>query len=236
MQKPKTVATSQASTATLPPEDQTLTSDHQHSTNKVLNKSSLLPVANSHPATDKELDESGAQLYKLMNAELIKTTPKKLGRPSQPLPADEVSSDTVNNLITSLMNGQSDKQQEDLARLASDTAELLPSFTAGLFTSKSNSATAGVSTASTDHTGALPELLLGSSDAPHKPDHLPLLDSDSNPLGAFNLDSLLEVLKHIRNADRIFNYLKCLYLNSTHLFINTPLMVCTVYEVLCDRF
>lgn len=204
MQKPKTVATSQASTATQPPEDQTLSSDHLHSTNEVLNKSSQLPMANSHPATDRDLDDSGAELYKLMHAAPIKTTPKKLGRPSQPLPPDEVSSDTVNNLLASFMSNQSDKQQEDLARLASDTAELLPSFTAGLLQSKSNSSTAGVSTASTDNAGALPELLLGS-DTPHKPDHLPSLDSDSNPLGAFNFDSLLEVLMRIKSADEIFN-------------------------------
>lgn len=208
MQKPKSVATSQASTATQPPEDKALISDHRHSTNEVLNKSSQLPVANSHPATDNELEESGTELYQLMHAAPINTTPKKLGRPSQPLPADEVSSDTVNNLLTSLMNTQSDKQQEDLARLASETGELLPSFTAGLFPSKSNSA--GVSSA--DNTGALPELLLGS-DAPHRPDNFPSLDSDSNPLGAINLDSVFEVLMHIRSADGIFNYLKSVCLN-----------------------
>ena len=165
-------------------------------------------MANSHPATDNELEESGTELYQLMHAAPINTTPKKLGRPSQPLPADEVSSDTVNNLLTSLMNTQSDKQQEDLARLASETGELLPSFTAGLFPSKSNSA--GVSSA--DNTGALPELLLGS-DAPHRPDNFPSLDSDSNPLGAINLDSVFEVLMHIRSADGIFNYLKSVCLN-----------------------
>ena len=195
MQKPKPVATSQPSTTTQPPEDKTLTPDHQHSTNETLNKSSPSPVHGS------ETDELDTDLYKLMHAAPIRTTPKKLGQPSQPLPPDEVSSDTVNNLLTSLMNNQSsDKHQQDLARLANETAELLPSFTAGLFQGKSDTARAG--TASVEPTGTLPELLL-SNDTAQKPDHLPSLDSDSNPLGLFNFDNLLEVLE---NACGIFVY------------------------------
>lgn len=192
MQKPKPVATSQPSTTTQPPEDKTLPQDHQQSNNEALNQSSPTP------AHDRETDELDAELYKLMHAAPIKTTPKKLGRPPQSLPPDEVSSDTVNNLLSSLMNNQSsDKHQQDLARLANETAELLPSFTAGLFQGKSDTARAG--TASVEPTGTLPELLL-SNDIPQKPDHLPSLDSDSNPLGLFNFDNLLEVLTYIENA------------------------------------
>lgn len=228
MQKPKPVAASQASTASQLPEDKTLTSDHRHSTNETLNKSSPVPVINSDPSTDKEPD---TELYKLMHAAPIKTTPpKKLGRPSQPLVDEEVSSDTVNNLLSSLMNNQSDKHQQDLARLADETADLLPSFTAGLLQSKSNNsvgAAAGVSAASTD---ALPELLL-NSDTPQKPDYLPSLDSDTNPLGMFNFDSLLEVLIHIENVGRISDYLKFVHMNCyifyTHVYH-------FIVSVLCD--
>lgn len=205
MQKPKSAASSQTSTTAQPPEEKTI-SNHQRSTNETLNKSSPVPVVNT---TDKEPDELDKELYKLMHAAPIKTSPKKLGRPSQPLAVDEVSSDTVNNLLTSLMNNQSDKHQQDIARLANETAELLPSFTAGLLQSKSNdSVTGGVNTASTEAgaTGLLPELLLSNDTAPQKPDHLPSLDSDSNPLGLFNFDNLLEVHLAIGiNASEIFN-------------------------------
>ena len=211
MQKPKPVTTSQPSTTTQPPEDKTLTPpDHQHSTNETLNKSSPTPVHG------RETDDLNTDLYKLMHAAPIKTTPKELGQPSRSLPPDEVSSDTVNNLLSSLMNNQSsDKHQQDLARLANETAELLPSFTAGLFQGKSDTARAG--TASVEPTGTLPEVLL-SNDTAQKPDHLPSLDSDSNPLGLINFDNLLEVLTHIENACRIFKYLwiTIIYFIPTH--------------------
>ena len=215
MQKPKPATTSQPSTTVQPPEDKTLISDHPHSANETLNKSSPAP------AHGRETDELDAELYKLMHAAPIKTTPKKLGQPSRSLPPDEVSSDTVNNLLSSLMNNQSsDKHQQDLARLASETAEFLPSFTAGLLQGKSD--TAGAGTSSAEPTSTLPELLL-SNDTAQKPDHLPPLDSDSNPLGLFNLDNLLEVLIHIENADGIFKYLcyhyTCiLYTHALHFY------------------
>ena len=210
MQKPKPVATSQPSTSTQPPEDKALTPEYQHPTNESLNKSSPAPVHG------RETDELDTELYKLMHAAPIKTTPKKLGQPSRSLPPDEVSSDTVNNLLSSLMNNRSsDKHQQDLARLANETAELLPSFTAGLLQSKSD--TAGASTASTEPTGSsLPELLL-SNDTAHKPDHLPSLDSDSNPLGLFNLDNLLEVLIYMVE-----------FLN-TYLFVSLPMYFIRTY-------
>lgn len=193
MQKPKPVVTSQASTTTQPPEDKSLISNYQHPTNEAPNKSNPVSAMNSYPATSKESDELDKELYKLMHATPIKTSPKKLGQPSQPLPVDEVSSDTVNNLLSSFMNNQADKHQQDLAKLASETADLLPSFTAGLLKGRPHSSAAsGVNTTSTDTTSSLPELLL-NNDAVHKSDHLPSLDSDSNPLGLFNLDNLLEV-------------------------------------------
>lgn len=208
MQKPKSVTTSQSSTATQPLEGKALTSNHQHLSNETLNKSSPTPVVNSQLAADKEPNDMDTELYKLMHAAPIRTTPKKQGQPSRPIPVDEMSSDTVNNLLSSLMNHQSDKHQQDLTRLANETAELLPSFTAGLLQSKSDNsaaAAAGMGTVSTDGTGSLPELLL-SSDVSQKPDHLPSLDSDSNPLGMFNLDSLLEVLNThiIENSNGIY--------------------------------
>ena len=205
MQKPKSAATTQASTtAQQLPEDKTLTSDHLHPTNETMSKSNPVPVTNNHPTTDG-ID---TELYKLMHATPIKTSPRKQIQSTQPLPVDEVSSDTVNNLLSSLMNNnQKDKHQQDLARLADETAELLPSITAGLLKGKSDNLAAGSSSASTDATGPLPEFLLGN-DSLQK---LPPLDSDSNPLGMFNLDNLLEVLISINTAG-ILNYLKYVYL------------------------
>ena len=207
MQKPKTAATSQSSTATQAPVDKTVTNDHQNSTNEPFNKSSPAPVH------DMESDELEADLYKLMHAAPIKTTPKKLGQPHRSLPPDEVSSDTVNNLLTSLMNNQSsDKHQQDLARLASETAELLPSFTAGLLQGKSNNSSAEGASSSSDPNGSLPELLL-SNEAPQEPDHLPSLDSD--PMGIFNFDNLLEV--HINIEILTHVCLRKLYCHVIHL-------------------
>ena len=213
MQKPKPVVTSQAST-TQPPEDKAHVSNHLNFTNETLNKSNLISTTNSYSTTTttgKESSELDKELYKLMHATPIKTSPKKLGQSSRPLPADEVSSDTVNNLLSSLMNNQADKHQRDLAQLASETAELLPSFTAGLLKGRSDSSAAasGVNTTSTDTTSALPELLL-NNDAAHRSDHLPPLDSDSNPLGLFNFDNLLEVLIHIDHGVSVtLNYILC---------------------------
>ena len=224
MQKPKTTtAASQSSTAAQAPLDKTVTTDHQNSTNEPFNKSSPVPVH------DRETDELETDLYKLMHAAPIKTTPKKLGQPLQSLPPDEVSSDTVNNLLTSLMyNQSSNKHQQDLARLANETAELLPSFTAGLLQGKSNS-TAEAASSSTDPNGSLPELLL-SNDTPQKPDHLPSLDSD--PMGIFNFDNLLEVHIYIG----ILNISLCLhcytymyactfYCHVTHLTLHAFLII-----------
>lgn len=202
MQKPKPAAASQSSTTTQAPEDKTITSNHRHPANTPPNKSISTPVVNSNPTTADKID---TELYKLMHAAPIRTSPKKLVQSvAQPLPPDEVSSDTVNNLLSSLMNNQSDKNhQQDLARLANETAELLPSITAGLL--QGNSA-AGVGTTPTDTTTSLPELLLSNNDTVHKPDNLPLLDSDSNPIGLFNFDNILEVLIYIENAVKIFSY------------------------------
>lgn len=217
MQKPKSVATSQTPIAQ-PPEGKSLTPDPQHLTDETVNKSTpVSSLTNSHTSTGKESAESDTDLYKLMHAAPIKTTPKKLGTSSRPLPVEEVSSDTVNNLLNSLMNNQSDKHQQDLARLASETAELLPSFTAGLLQGRSDSSTIGAGSTLTD---PLPELLLNHNDAAQRLDHLPPLDPDSNPLGLFNLDNLLEVLIHIENAGGVFKSL--VYSN---IFVHDTLLV-----------
>ena len=195
MQRPKSTTpqktTPQSNTDKLPG-----TSHQQPSSESLQKQSTMSSVA---VAESSEVDE---ELYKLLHAAPIKTPKRQNQLPVSALPADEVSSDTVNNLLSSLMKSkQSDKQQQDLARLASETADLLPTFTAGLLQGKTSGKDDLVQevinpTAPSD---TLPsDLLPGSSGALNRNvamDTLPSFDSDSsNHFGLFNLDNLLEVI------------------------------------------
>jgi len=149
----------------------------------------------------KESSECDEELYKLLHATPIKT-PKRQNRiPVSALPADEVSSDTVNNLLSSLMKSkQSDKQQQDLAQLASETADLLPTFTASLLKPSATKDDDLVKEVMDNHPAPSDELpaaalLSTSSSALNRNvaiETLPSIDSDN--FGLFNLDSLLEVI------------------------------------------
>jgi len=126
MQRPKS-----ATPPKVPPQphtDKPVGPNHQVASGPAQQKQS---VVDSVAVAGKESSEFDEELYKLLHATPIKT-PKRQNKISvSALPADEVSSDTVNNLLSSLMKSkQSDKQQQDLAQLASETADLLPTFTA----------------------------------------------------------------------------------------------------------
>jgi len=157
----------------------------------------------------KESPDLDEELYKLLHATPIRT-PKRQNQPTvSALPADEISSDTVNNLLSSLMKSkQSDKQQQDLAQLASETADLLPTFTAGLL--KPSAKDDDLEVTADNHpvpSDDLPaDLLSSSSSALNRNitmETLPSFDSDSSShFGLFNLDNLLEVIFSILAGNR----------------------------------